>query len=119
MKQKILIVDDSATARALFKIYFMHRPEYEIIQASNWREAVEKAVSEQPFLIVLDYNMPEKSGSDVARMIQEKGVQAYFVLITANTQQSIIDEVKALGFFDIIEKPIVAEHIQSLLEKLQ
>lgn len=119
MTQKILVVDDSATARALFKLHFVARPEFEIIQASSWQEGIEKALSEQPFLIVLDYNMPEKTGSEVAKIMQDKGVSAHFVLITANTQQVIVDEVTSMGFFDIIEKPVAAEHIQTLLEKLR
>lgn len=118
MKQKILIVDDSSTARALFNVCFVDHPEYEIIQASHWQEAIEKAQLHKPFMIVLDYNMPEKSGSEVAELMQEKGIKAHYVLITANTQQSIIEEVNRLGFFDVIEKPISAEDVQSLLEKL-
>lgn len=119
MTQKILIVDDSATARALFKACLFDNPEYELIQASQWQDAVEKAELQQPFLIVVDYNMPEKTGSEIAKIMQDRGIQAHYVLISANTQKSVIDEVQALGFFDVIEKPVSAEGIHSLLEKLQ
>lgn len=118
MNRKVLIIDDSATARALFSACFLDHPGYKIIEAKGWQEALQKAKQEKPFLVVLDYNMPEKNGGEVARLLQSAGINAHYVLITANTQQSIVDEVKALGFFDIIEKPISAESIQSLLEKL-
>ena len=118
MKKIILIVDDSATARALFKMCFIGHSEYELIETSHWEGALEKAKLRKPFMIFLDYNMPDKSGSELARLMQQAGINAYYVLITANTQQSILDEVKALGFLDIVEKPISAEQIQSLLDKL-
>jgi CheY-like chemotaxis protein len=118
MKKIILLVDDSATARALFKMFFMDHPEYEIIEASQWEDAVKKAQSCHPFIIALDYNMPEKSGSELARIMQEKGIKAHYVLVTANMQKSVLDEVGALGFSGTIEKPVTAESIQALLDRL-
>lgn len=119
MRQKILIVDDSATARALLKLCFAEYPEYEIIQASEWQDAIEKAQLHTPFIIVLDYNMPEKSGSELAQLMKEKGIKAYFVLSTANTQQSVIDEVTKLDFVGVLEKPVSVENIHSLIGKLK
>ncbi|KTD46526.1 Response regulator gacA [Legionella quinlivanii] len=118
MGQKILIVDDSATARALFRACLFGDPDYEVIQASQWEDAVEKAESEQPFLIVLDYNMPEKSGSEIAKIMMDRGIDTHYVLLSANTQQAIINEVKALGFFDVLEKPVSTEEVHALLERL-
>src|SRR3990167_9381758 len=106
MKQKILIVDDSATARTLLSICFADYPEYEIIQESQWQKAVEQAQLCHPSIIFLDYNMPEKSGSELAQLMQQQGIKTNYVLVTANTQQSILEEVKRLGFFDVIEKPV-------------
>ncbi|KTD09420.1 response regulator [Legionella jamestowniensis] len=119
MTQKILIVDDSATARALFKACLFNNREYEIIEASQWKDALETAKLHHPFLVVMDYNMPEKSGGELAKLMQNEGVDAYYVLLSANTQQAVINEVKALGFFDVLEKPVSAESVKILLEKLQ
>ncbi|STX49960.1 sensory box histidine kinase/response regulator [Legionella busanensis] len=115
---KILIMDDSATARALFKACFRNKPNYEIIEAKQINEALEKAKMNQMDLIVLDYNMPDLTGSEVAQIMKKNGVKGQFVLLTANTQQSVIDEAKALGFLDVIEKPISPESIDSLLARL-
>lgn len=119
MNTKILIVDDSATARKLFKICVQENNGYEVIEANNWQSAIDLARLHAPFLIILDYNMPEKSGGEIARLMQALDINARFVLLTANTQQSIIDEVTDLGFFDVIEKPVTPENIHDLLEKLK
>lgn len=119
MKKKILLIDDSATARALFKICLINNEDYEIVEASRWQDALEKAKLHRPFLIILDYNMPEKSGSELAKLMQDDGIEAHYVLLSANTQNSVINEVRELGFFDIIEKPVTAAAVNSLFEKLQ
>lgn len=118
MTEKVLIVDDSATARALFKACFSENSNYVVLETGDWQEAVSIAKKEQPFLVVLDYNMPEKVGPEIAQEIQKAGVKTRFVLMSANTQESVVKEVEALGFIDIIEKPITAEAVQSMLEKL-
>jgi CheY-like chemotaxis protein len=118
MTKKILVVDDSATARGLFKACFFNNPDYEIIQASQWQDALDKALLHNPFLIVLDYNMPDKTGSELAQIMQENQIEANYVLLTANTQESVLDEVSNLGFLQVIEKPISPESIESLLNKI-
>lgn len=115
---KILIMDDSATARALFKICFSNKPNFEIIEARQIDEALEKVKAHNPDLIVLDYNMPDFNGTEVAKLMKEGGAKGQFVLLTANTQQYIIEEAKALGFLEVIEKPVSLERIDSLLERL-
>lgn len=118
MTKKILIVDDSATAIALFKACMKPYSDYTVLSTNKWDSAVEMAVAEKPFLIVLDYNMPEKSGAEIAKLMQSKGVDSKLVLMSANTQNSVVEEVNALGFVDILEKPISAEMLKALLEKL-
>lgn len=118
MSNKILITDDSATARALFKACLPDSNKYEILEADNPTDALAIATVEKPFLIILDYNMPEKTGAELAKMMKDKGVVAHYVLMSANTQQSVLDEVKALDFVDVIEKPVSADALQRVLEKI-
>lgn len=118
MNQTILLVDDSATARALFKACIGEKNNFKIIEANECKDAINKAEKEKPFLIILDYNMPEMTGAEIAKSMQEKGIHAYYVLMSANTQNAVVDEVKELGFVDILEKPISADKVEAMLEKL-
>ncbi|WP_419419251.1 response regulator [Legionella sp. D16C41] len=117
--KKILIMDDSATSRALFKNCLRDQPEYEVIEAKHIEEALEKAKKNQPELIVLDYNMPDLTGTEVAQIMKKQGIKANFILLTANTQQSVIDEAKKVGFLEVLEKPISSEIICTCLARLQ
>lgn len=118
MNQRVLIVDDSATARALFKICITSDTEFEVEQAGNWQDGLEKAKDGEYVFIVLDYNMPEKTGPELATMMREAGVQAPFVLMSANTQKAVIDEISSLGFSHVVEKPVSAEKISIMLENV-
>ncbi len=68
--------------------------------------------------MVFDYNMPDKVGPEVATLLRKEGVDVPFALMSANTEQHVMDEIESLGFIHVIEKPITAEVVQALLEKI-
>lgn len=119
MQQKtILVVDDSVTSRLLFRAHLPGDFPYVIHEADSLDSAMEKAVSIRPEVVVLDYNMPGQSGVEIARTMLRAGIKARFVLFTANTQKSILDEAAAAGFVAVIEKPVTREKISDMLEKV-
>ena len=119
MPQKtILIVDDSATSRLLFRAHLPANFPYVVHEADSLDSAMEKAAAIRPEVVVLDYNMPGQSGVEIARAMLKTGINARFVLFTANTQKSILDEAAAAGFVAVIEKPVTQEKISDMLEKV-
>lgn len=114
----ILIVDDSATARLLFKVSIQALEDYNLIEASNPEEAIKLVKEFSPFLVVLDYNMPEKVGTEVAQEILALGLSPHLILLTANTQDSIVEEAKSLGFLEVLEKPVSADSVMAILDRL-
>lgn len=119
MSNTILVVDDSATARALFKACLAGVSDYEVVEAGDWDTAVSLAKEKQPNITVVDYNLPEKNGAEIAKLIKDAGVETTFILMTANTQDSVVEEAKTAGIFEVLEKPITAEAIMGVLEKLK
>jgi DNA-binding NarL/FixJ family response regulator len=113
----ILIVDDSATSRMLFRVHMPKDVACEIHEAGNADTALKLAIDCHPDIIVLDYNMPDKNGIELAQAMQEAGVQAHYFLLTPNTQKSVVDAANRLGFISVIEKPITNERIRLLLER--
>ncbi|MBZ0106383.1 MAG: response regulator [Sulfuricella denitrificans] len=116
--KKILIIDDSTTSRLLFKAYMPKDEAYEVHEASDYHSALAKASETDPDLVVLDYNMPDYNGVETAFALRAAGSKAKLVLFTANTQQSVVDAAMAAGFVDIVEKPITAEKIKAMLERV-
>lgn len=115
---KILIVDDSMTSRMLFRAYMPKDGQHELIEAANLPDALDKAREASPELVVLDYNMPEHNGVEMAQTMLQAGFKAKFVLLTANTQKTVVDAAKAAGFVQVLEKPINAAKIAALLTQV-
>lgn len=101
-KGKILVADDNEEIREILSI-LLAGDGYEVIGASDGKEAVEKA-DDTMALIILDVNMPEKSGFLACAEIRKKTL-APILFLTARTQESD----KAMGFSaggdDYISKP--------------
>lgn len=115
----VLIVDDSATSRMLFKAHLPKDAGCVVHEASDLAGALRLAAEVRPELVVLDYNMPGKNGAEIARELIAQGSKAKLVLLTANTQQSVLEETRALGFFKVVEKPITAAKLAALFAELR
>jgi len=115
---KILIVDDSMTSRMLFKAYMPKDGQHELFEASALPDALEMMREVRPELVVLDYNMPEYNGVEMARVMLDAGFKAKFVLLTANTQRTVVDSALAAGFILVVEKPVNAAKVAALLTQV-
>ena len=68
-KAKVMVVDDSTTELKLMSEPFLSQG-YELITATDGDEAIQKAESDHPDLIVLDVVMPNLNGFNVCRHIK-------------------------------------------------
>ncbi len=87
-KIKVLIADDSPTQLTMITEPFLDN--YDVITAKDGKEALEKAYSERPALVVLDVIMPKHNGFQVCRKIKknEELKAIKIILLTSKTQES-------------------------------
>lgn len=116
---KILIVDDSMTSRMLFGACMPKGKKHEVTEAANLPDALAKAKRIQPELVVLDYNMPEHNGVEMAKVFQEAGINAKIVMLTASTEQSVVDSALAAGFIYVLQKPINPAKVAELIRMVE
>ena len=103
---KILIVDDSATARETLGA-LLYSPDYELYFASNGLEALKKAGEVIPDLILLDVMMPDMNGFEICESLRQDKVLAEvpIILVTAlDDRKSRLQGIRA-GADDFISKP--------------
>ncbi|ARK25899.1 DNA-binding response regulator [Sporosarcina sp. P37] len=101
---KLLVVDDEDRIRRLLNMY-LSREGYEIDEAVDGAEALEKAFTEQYDCILLDVMMPEKDGLEVLAELRENKLMTPVILLTAKGEEA--DRVGGFesGADDYIVKP--------------
>ena len=116
---KILSVDDSRTMRMMVKRVF--RPfQCELFEAADGMEGLEAAITHQPDLIVLDYNMPVMDGVAMLRKMREHDniKRTPVIMLTAEDSNEIISTVARLGVRDYIIKPFEDENLLSKVARI-
>jgi len=102
---KILIADDSISTRIAIKGALVEN-DYEVLEATNGKEAVEAAISQSPDCIILDLLMPIMDGVEALKMIRKKKCQTPVIILTADIQDTTRDRVEDLGIERFINKPL-------------
>ena len=114
-KGKIIIADDEAIIRMDLK-EMLEAEGYEVIaEASDGEKAYELLMSLDPDLAILDINMPKMDGISVARKLKNQK-QIPIVILTAYSQESMVEEAAKLGIFGYLIKPVREEQLFSTLE---
>jgi two-component system alkaline phosphatase synthesis response regulator PhoP len=104
MKTRILIVEDEPAMVAGLRDNFEYEG-YDVISAHDGVAGLERALAEQPDLVVLDVMMPRMSGLDVCKQLKAKRPSMPIIMLTARGQE--IDKVVGLelGADDYVTKP--------------
>ncbi len=114
----VLIVDDNQYLREILAT-MLRFSGYEISQAANGSEALKMAVSAKPNVILLDIQLPDMKGADVARAIRKQTASAHIPIIGCSAFLGGQWREKALhaGMVDYLEKPIPLEVIQAKIKE--
>lgn len=103
MKYKILIADDEAEIRDVLHLY-LEKDGYEVVEAADGVETMEKIRKEKPDLVILDIMMPGLDGYRVLRNIRENNNIPVIMLSAKDTDDDKILGLD-LGADDYITKP--------------
>lgn len=117
--EKILVVDDSPTEMNLITTP-LQKKGYQIITATDGDEAVAKATSEQPALILLDIVMPKKDGFMVCRELKKAAATQNIKVILVSSKAQETDRYWGLkqGADDYITKPFDEDFLLNSIAKI-
>jgi len=106
-RKKVLIVDDSNTTLMLERLMLSHSP-YDIVCAKDGAEAVEKARTEHPDVILMDLVMPKMDGLAALRSIRDDEEMRHIpiIMITTRGEPQNRDAGYASGCTDYMTKPL-------------
>ena len=101
---KILIVDDEQSIRYVLR-EILEDEKYQVEDAANGEEALEKLHSEAFDVVIRDIKMPKMDGMALLEKVLEEGIDTQFIMISAHGTIDTALEATRKGAFDFIEKP--------------
>ncbi len=116
---RILLVEDNDENWDMLSRRLIRRG-YEVERAADGQEAVDKALSSLPDLILMDVNLPVIDGLEATRRIrsQEQGRRAPIIALTAHALPADRDKAVSAGVDDYHSKPVELGHLLEQIEAL-
>jgi CheY-like chemotaxis protein len=107
MVKKILVVDDDPTSLRLLEL-ILSKEGYQVISASNGLEALRKARTESPDLLILDVMLPGFDGLEVCHRLRSEPDMAKLpiLMLSAKQQKSDQDAASKVGANAFLPKPV-------------
>lgn len=119
--KRILVIDDDARLREHYR-ELLKLDGYDVMEARNGREGVERARKDPPDLVLCDITMPEMNGHRVLETLRGEPRLAHvpFVFLTGWSEQEDIRTGMNLGADDYLTKPVEpAELLSSIRARLR
>ena len=119
MGKKILIVDDSASIRAVVA-FTLQSAGHDVISAEDGEDALNKLDGKSVDLIITDLHMPILDGIGLIRRVREIDLYKYIpiLFLTTESQESKKLEAKQAGATGWIIKPFVPEKLLAVIDKI-
>jgi two-component system response regulator NreC len=104
-KIRVLIADDHAVVRSGLQQLLGGQADMEVVgEAADGREALEKAKTLKPDVMILDIAMPEVSGLEAVVLIREAAPATQIVMLSMHAKESFVHQVLASGALGYVLK---------------
>ncbi len=112
---KVAVIEDDENLRFLV-VNRLEKEGYKVVEASEGEAAEELIMSERPDIVLLDWMLPNKQGSDVCRDVRKRGFNNIIVMMTAKAQD--VDKIDAYNFgvSDYVTKPFNMDVLVALID---
>lgn len=116
-KTSILLADDEEPLRELLREQLVGQG-YTVDEAQDGVEAIERLDRSHYHLVILDINMPRKTGLDVLRHIREKNIPTRVIMLTGRLGFSVGSESMLLGADEYINKPFDLGYLEMAIKRV-
>ena len=117
MSEKILIVDDEEIIRDSLT-FILRKEGYEVDEATNGVQALEKVMETSYDIVITDIEMPEMRGTELLEKISLRSPHTFVIIITAYGSIETAIEALRKGAYDYVLKPIEFDDLIFRVRKL-
>jgi two-component system chemotaxis response regulator CheY len=115
--KKVLIVDDAVFQRHLIK-EILQDQGLEFMEAASGEAALEKLKNFEFDLVLLDVTLPGKNGIETLTEIRKTHPSVKVIMVTAQSQKSIMMQAVKLGAEDYLIKPVRSDRLIFTVRKV-
>jgi two-component system, chemotaxis family, chemotaxis protein CheY len=119
VSKTIMTVDDSASVRQMVT-FALKEAGFNVLEASDGREAVGRLTSEPVDMVITDLNMPNMDGIELIRWLRGNSGTRFIpvVMLTTESQEASKEQGKAAGATGWIVKPFKPDQLLAVVRKV-
>ncbi len=118
-KKKILIIDDEEDFCFFVKGNLENTGEFDVLVTTSGKEGIKLACGEKPDLILLDINMPNMSGDEVAQILSDryetKEIPVVFLTALVTKDEVGNESMLSIGNRNYIAKPVTTNELVTVI----
>ena len=115
---KVLVIDDEAGVRRTLSM-ILEDEGYQVTAASDGKEGLEKALGDEPDIILCDIRMPRVDGLEFLEKYKAEKGGGLVIAITAYGSNELAFQAMKMGAYDYLPKPFTADEVILTLKKAE
>ena len=121
-RTKILLIDDEDDVCFFLKGNLELTGEFDVLTTTSGKEGIEFARGEKPDIILLDLNMPEMSGDEVAQILSDgsdtKKIPIVFITALITKGEVGDDSITNIGGYNYVAKPVATKELVDVIRRI-
>jgi two-component system response regulator NreC len=111
-----MLADDHQVIRTGLKSFLESQPDFKVVaEASNGREAIERALGTRPDIILMDITMPEMDGLEATRQLKKLWPECVILSLTVHEDKFYFMEMLAAGASGYLTKQVASDELVSAI----
>ncbi len=115
MPPTIMVVEDDAATRRLYR-FLLRNSGYDVIEAEDGIDALEKLAVHDCDVIITDMNMPRMGGIELVRTLRQNRSQIYVIMVTAFGTPDTEKNALRTGVNEYLTKPFDFDELERRLQ---
>ncbi len=112
---RILVVDDNPAVRHYLRALLEQQTAWQVCyEARTGREALQRVEKNQPDMILLDFQMPDLNGLDVARQVSKLFPEIPILMVTIHLSKQLAEEARKAGIRGACAKSDVGSIVEAV-----